>query len=123
MAKQSRSPTPAPTPAHAVTADRAKRLCRLLRLLGPGGQTRAALLRRLRLDVRGFYRDLKLLRDVGVLVELHDNRYVLQGSADAAVSKVPFPDPGLTVGEAVQLSKGRTNAHRKLKGMLDDILP
>lgn len=120
MAKRSRSPSPA---HHAVTADRAKRLCRLLRLLGPGGQTRATLLRRLRLDVRGFYRDLKLLRDVGVVVELRDTRYVLQGSADTAVSKVPFPDPGLTVGEAVQLSKGRTNAHRKLKGLVDDVLP
>lgn len=121
MAKRSHNPSS--TSLHAVTADRAKRLCRLLRLLGPDGQTRAALLRRLRLDVRGFYRDLKLLRDVGILVELHDNKYLLKGNENLAVLKVPCPDPGLTLGEAVQLSKGRSNAHRKLKALVEGILP
>ena len=118
-----RSRTPSSSSLHAVSADRAKRLCRLLRLLGPGGQTRAALLRRLRLDVRGFYRDLELLRKFDILIELREAHYVLKGNAEAAITKVPCPDPGLNLGEAVQLSKGRSAAHRKLKTLLGRILP
>src|SRR5437773_7449804 len=68
MAKRSRTPTPEPSPS--VTRDRAARLCRLLRLLGTGSQTRANLLRRLDLDVRGFYRDLETLRKFDITVEL-----------------------------------------------------
>lgn len=121
MAKRSR--TPSSSAQHAVSADRARRLCRLLRLLGPGGQTRAAVLRRLRLDVRGFYRDLELLRKFDILIELKEDHYVLKGNAEAAINKVPCPDPGLSLGEAVQLSKGRSAAHRRLKALLDRILP
>jgi hypothetical protein len=98
-------------------------VCRLLRLLGPAGQTRAALLRRLRLDIRAFYRDLELLRKLDILVELKEEHYVLKGNVDVAVNKVPWSDTGLSLGEAVQLSKGRSAAHRKLKALLGRILP
>jgi len=118
MAKRSRTPTP-----KAVTADRAARLCRLLRLLGTGGQTRAALLQRLRLDLRGFYRDLGDLRKFGIVVELHEGRYTLKGKAESALNRLPFPDPHLTLAEAVQLSKGRSAAHRKVKALLNKVLP
>jgi hypothetical protein len=71
--------------------------------------------RRLRLDVRGFYRDLELLRAVGIAVPLRDRRYTLDETVAAATSRLPLPDPRLTLGEALQLAKGRTPAHRKLK--------
>src|SRR5258708_15577137 len=120
MAKRSRTPTPEPL---AVTKDRAIRLCRLLRLLGAGKQTRAFLLLSLPVDVRGFYRDLATLRAHGIDVELKEGHYILKGKVDAAISRLPLPDPHLTLGEAVQVSKGRSGAHRKLLALLDEVLP
>lgn len=119
MAKK-RKPTPKPS-ATAITAERAARLYKLLTLLGQKPQTRAALATRLKTGVRGFYRDLEVLRKVGVEVTLVTGRYVLQGTADEAQDRLPFPDPGLTLGEAQQLAKGRSAAHRKLKGQIEDI--
>jgi hypothetical protein len=107
----------------AVTAERARRLYRLLQLLGTGPQTRAALTRHLRLDVRGFYRDLELLRDAGIGVSLDNRRYTLQDTPVRAIPRLPFPDPRLTLGEAQQLARGRTLAHRKLKGQIAEIIP
>jgi predicted DNA-binding transcriptional regulator YafY len=114
---------PRPTKAQAVTAQRAARLCKLLRLLGRGPQTRSALTRRLRLDVRGFYRDLDLLRTAGITVALEGGRYHLNEDADKAIARLPFPDPHLTLGEALQLAKGRTLSHRKLKQQIAAIVP
>jgi predicted DNA-binding transcriptional regulator YafY len=120
MAKK-RTPRTTAT-AKTVTAERAARLYRLLQLLGAGPQTRDVLMRRLKLDIRGFYRDLELLRDAGIAVPLAEGRYRLNGNADAAVARLPFPDPLLTLGEAEQLAKGRTAAHRKLKSQITAIV-
>lgn len=117
MAKQRSTPA-----AKTVTADRAARLHKLLRLLGNGPQKRDALMRRLRLDVRGFYRDLEALRDAGIEVSLNDRRYALKEDADDAIARLPFPDPRLTLGEAVQLAKGRTVVHRKVKSLIEQIV-
>jgi hypothetical protein len=119
MAKPRRSAAPAPP---AVTTERAARLCRLLRLVGERGQSRAALLARLHLDIRSFYRDLQLLREIGILVELREGRYVLEGDAEEVVLQLPFPDPHLTLREAVLLGKGRGATHRKIRDLLDVIL-
>lgn len=116
--------SPRATPAlRAVTAERARRLCRMLQLLDGGPQTRAGLTRHLRLDVRGFYRDLELLRSAGIAVTLRDRRYTLDEDVDDAIARLPFPDPHLTLGEARQLAKGRTAAHRKLQAQIREILP
>jgi hypothetical protein len=104
-----------------VTADRAERLCRLLTLLGQGPQTRAALTRQLRLNIRGFYRDLEVLRAAGITVELLDGHYVLGEDAEGAIERLPFPDPGLTIGDARQLAKGKSGAHRKIQAKLERI--
>jgi hypothetical protein len=93
-----------------------------LHLLRGRPQSRAALTRRLHLDIRGFYRDLELLRAAGIAVALRDQRYVLGESLPKAVNRLPFPDPHLTLGEAKELAKGRTSAHRKLKQQLALIL-
>jgi predicted DNA-binding transcriptional regulator YafY len=77
------------------------------------------LARRLKLDVRGFYRDLELLRAFGVPVTSADGRYRLDESLTAALARLPLPDPHLTLAEAEQLAKGRTAAHRKLKAILE----
>jgi predicted DNA-binding transcriptional regulator YafY len=114
--------TPGRSSAKAVTADRAARLYRLLKLLEDGPHTREELTRQLRLDVRGFYRDLELLRECGIHLALRDHHYSLPGAAGDAVARLPFPDPHLNLGEAQQLAKGRSTAHRKLKGQVDQIL-
>lgn len=120
MAKQ---PTRSPEDAlRAVTPERAKRLYRLLRLLATGPQTRAVLMKRLRLDVRGFYRDLELLRASGIELPLFKRRYTLGMPGDEATDRLPFPDPRLTLAEAVQLAKGRSAAHRKLRGQIARIV-
>lgn len=107
-----------------LTASRAARLYRLLTLLGTGPQTRAALLRRLKIDVRGFYRDLESLRALGIDVTTggDDTKYALAGELDDALAKLPFPDPGLNVRDALQLANGTTAAHRRLKQRVNSFL-
>lgn len=108
----------------SLTSQRAGRLYRLLTLLGGGPQTRPALLRKLKLDVRGFYRDLEALRGFGIEIAPNDDhKYALAGDVDAALAKLPFPDPGLSIHEARQLAaNGTTAAHRKLRARLDTFL-
>jgi predicted DNA-binding transcriptional regulator YafY len=106
------------TPAAPVTAERANRLYRLLHLLGKKAQTRDFLAKQLRLGVRGFYRDLESLRTAAIDITVKDGCYLLNGKLADAVAKLPFPDPGLTLGEAQQLARGRSAAHRKLKQQL-----
>jgi hypothetical protein len=120
MAKKSsqRPPTPAPTERASVTPERFARLNLLLTLLAKTPQTREVLARKLKLDVRGFYRDLEALRQAGIKVLLEEGRYHLTGALDAARNGLPFPDPMLTLGEVTQLARGRTAAHRHLQQMI-----
>jgi hypothetical protein len=99
----------------AVTEDRFVRLQRLLHLLGEGARRREWLIRQLRLDVRGFYRDLEFLRAAGINIGFGENGYSLSEPLDEAITRLPFPDPRLTVGEINQLARGNTTVHRLLK--------
>jgi predicted DNA-binding transcriptional regulator YafY len=105
----------------AVTVERASRLYRLLHLLAAGAPNRATLMRRLKLDVRGFYRDLELLRASGIVVEAESRRYHLITPLTDALIRLPLPDPRLTIGEARILAQGRSLAHRKLRDHLSRI--
>jgi hypothetical protein len=120
MAKK-RTTRPVPA-AKTVTIARASRLFRMIQELGKGPQPRAVLIRKLRLDVRGFYRDLELLRAAGLTISLRNRHYALQIDVKEATAHLPFPDPRLTLGEALQLAKGRTRAHRKLKEQISRIV-
>jgi predicted DNA-binding transcriptional regulator YafY len=111
-----------PAASPAVSLDRARRLIRLVQMLGAGSQGRAKLMRPLRLDVRGFYRDLQCLRAAGIEVTLQEGKYALEGNESDALSRVPFPDPGFSLGEAVALSKGRTGPHLKLKHLIASLM-
>lgn len=123
MAKKRKTAVkPAPNAA-GVTPERFVRLYRMVQLLNGGPQTRQNIARRLRLDVRGFYRDLDLLRSSGVAVTLESGRYALTQGADDALARLPFPDPRLTLGEARSLSKGRGQAHRSLAETIAGVLP
>jgi predicted DNA-binding transcriptional regulator YafY len=105
-----------------VTAQRAARLYRLLSLTADKAQTRTALLRKLRVDLRGFYRDLELLRSLGIAVPADGDRYQLLGTLDEALALLPFPDPGLSLREALVLCNGRTDAHRKLRSRVNTLI-
>ena len=110
--------------AVSLTSLRAARLYRLLTLLGTGPQTRTFLLRRLKIDIRGFYRDLETLDLLGIAVETtgDEPKYALVGELDDALAKLPFPDPGLNFRDAQQLALGSTAAHRKLKQRLNSFV-
>ncbi len=105
-----------------VSLERARRLIRLVQMLGVGSQGRAKLMRPLRLDVRGFYRDLQCLRAAGIEVTLQEGKYALEGNETEALSRVPFPDPGFSLGEAMALSKGRSGPHLKLKHLIASLM-
>jgi len=118
MGRKKANPTP-PT----LTAARAARLYKLLTLLGKGPQTRRLLLSRLKLDVRGFYRDLEALRGHNIqITAAADNRYELTGTLNDALANLPFPDPGLNVRDALQLAVGTTAAHKKLRLRVNSFL-
>lgn len=117
--KPSRPPSAAERPA--VTAERFTRLFRLLHFLAAGPQTRSRITRQFKLDVRAFYRELELLRGAGIAVTLAAGRYALAEDVAEAASRLPFPDPHLTLGEATQLARGRGAAQRKLKQFLEGL--
>jgi hypothetical protein len=110
-----------PASPRAISAVRAGRLFRLISLLAQSGNARPALLKRLRLDLRGFYRDLEKLREFGVRISVQGHYYRLETSFDRAVARLPFPDPRLNLHEAMLLGKGRTPAHRKLRSQIERI--
>jgi hypothetical protein len=111
-----------PSSERSVTAERAQRLHRLLHLIASAPQTRSSLTKRLKLDVRGFYRDLEVLREAGIEVLMNASKYVLEINFKDAVNLLPFPDPHLTLGEAAVLVKGTTKAHKKLREQLKQIV-
>jgi hypothetical protein len=121
MAKKKKTKKRPPAPAIGVTVERANRLFRLLRQLGQKPQSRQWLVKNLKLGVRGFYRDLEALRAAGIDIVLEDGSYRLAGNLQEAISLLPFPDPGLTLGDAEQLARGKTKAHQKLKQQVDRI--
>jgi hypothetical protein len=125
--RKSASKPSAPRPAEAerpgVTAERFTRLYRLVRFLAAGPKPRDKVMRHLRLDVRGFYRDLELLRSAGITVQLAEGRYGLAGVLQEALLRLPFPDPHLTLGEAEQLARGRSRAHQRLREEIANVRP
>jgi predicted DNA-binding transcriptional regulator YafY len=123
MAKKRKPAAKPASPAAGVTPDRFVRLYRMIKLLASGAQTREVLARRLRLDVRGFYRDLELARSSGISITLVAGRYTLEQDVEAALALLPFPDPHLTLGAAKTLAKGRSAAHRALAETIARILP
>jgi predicted DNA-binding transcriptional regulator YafY len=118
MGKKRKAPAKPAAAAVSVTPERFSRLYRMVKLLAGGAQTRDGLARRLHLDVRGFYRDLDLLRSAGVSITLETGRYTLHQRAEDALALLPFPDPHLTLGAARTLAKGRTASHRALAAII-----
>jgi hypothetical protein len=105
----------------SLSTNRASRLYRLLSLTAETPRTRKVLLSRLKIDLRGFYRDLEFLRSLGIEVSLTSDRYQLLGELDAALSLLPFPDPCLSIRDVLQLAKGNSEVHQKLRRRFDSV--
>jgi predicted DNA-binding transcriptional regulator YafY len=105
-------------PERSITLERARRLYSMLSLLAHGPQLRTTLIKRLKLDVRGFYRDLELLRASGIDVLMNGRRYMMDQGIREAISLLPFPDPRLTLADAQLLSKGKSLAHKSLRALI-----
>lgn len=106
-------------PTVGISIDRAGRLFHLLEALAEGAHSRATLMRRLKSGLRTFYRDLDLLRTLGVDLRTESDGYSLHTSLEEALASVPFPDPELTFGDVMTLMRGRSTAHRKLKHLFE----
>lgn len=105
-----------------VTARRLRRLYQVLQILAHRPTTRRAILRRLRVDQRTFYRDLEVLRQLGIVIVQEGSHYRLALTLQQTLQRLPLPDPRLTVAEARVLARGRTAAHRKLARFLRETL-
>jgi predicted DNA-binding transcriptional regulator YafY len=113
--------TPSHSEEHSFTAERVGRLFRIISRLAEKPLARAALLRRLGVNQRSFYRDLGLLRELGIPVTTAQGRYRLEIDVPSALSRLPFPDPRLTLGQAMALARGRSAAHRLLQSRVAEI--
>lgn len=102
----------------SYTLERATRLAKLIKLISKTPRSRAELLDKLGVEVRGFYRDLKALRDRGIAYTATRDTYQLDEDLDEARDKLPSPDPQLSLAELKALSRGNTDAHKKLKKLL-----
>lgn len=109
-------------PAVHITLGRAARLHRLVTVLAAGPQTREAVLQELRIGLRTFYRELELLKRCGVKVQQKNKAYRLQGTAEQAEGKLPFPDPQLSFAEMAELARGPGEAARRLAEMLASVV-
>src|SRR5262245_66349760 len=107
--------------ARAVTADRVARLYRLVSILAGRPVPRPVLLRRIGMNQRSFYRDIEFLRSIGIGVVAADSRYALSLDFDSALARLPFPDPYLPLGLAIQLAKGKSTSHKALQKRVKEI--
>ena len=109
-------------PATHITLSRAARLHRLVSLLGAQPRTRERILSDLSIGLRTFYRELELLKKVGVKVRLTGKLYELQTSLDEAEGRLPFPDPQLSFAEMAELAKCPCEAGKRLADLLASVV-
>lgn len=109
-------------PATHITLARAARLHRLVSILGADPKTRERVLSDLSIGLRTFYRELELLKRVGVKVRLVGKAYELQTSLDEAEGRLPFPDPQLSFAEMAELSRCDCEAGKRLAELLASVV-
>jgi hypothetical protein len=103
----------------SLTQERARRLFRFVKMTEGTPRSRDTLMKKLKLDLRGFYRDLSFLRELGILFKADQEKYQLDMNWNQARALLPFPVPILSFEEVEALSRGSTAAHRKLKQLFD----
>lgn len=114
--------SPRRRPAIHITLGRAARLHHLVTVLAEGPRTREQILSTLGMGLRTFYRELELLRRVGVKVRLVGKDYTLLTSASEAEGRLPFPDPQLSFAEMAELARCDSDAGRRLADLLASVV-
>lgn len=109
-------------PAVHITLGRASRLHRFVMFLAESPRTRPAILEAMEIGLRTFYRELELLRRIGVKIRLVGKEYTLQTSAAEAEGLLPFPDPQLSFAEMAELAHCDCEAGRRLAGLLASVI-
>jgi predicted DNA-binding transcriptional regulator YafY len=102
----------------SISRVRASRLYKLLRILEVEPGSRRVLLKKLRVGMRTFYRDLDILRQWGIKVELSGSKYELVVEGTPWLELLPFPDPELSFAEAMSLAAAKSAGGRKLQSVL-----
>ena len=122
-----RRPTQRRRPVVQITLGRASRLHRLVTMLQAEATSREALLERLAIGLRTFYRELDLLKKCGIKVKREGKTYILRSTMAEAEARLPFPDPQLSFAEMAELAKLSGEAARRLdeiyKGVVDPPAP
>ena len=101
-----------------ISLGRAGRLHRLVMLLAQGSRRRDDLLRELGIGLRSFYRELELLKRLGIKVQNKDRGYSLGTSIEQAERQLPFTNPHLSFAEMADLSRFPGPASRRLAELL-----
>ncbi len=107
--------------APTMSGPRVARLYKLLNLLTVAPRTRSFLLKRLKLTLRAFYRDLHTLRDLEIVIDSTDDSYTLKTPLADALRSLPFPDPLLSFEEMLTLAEGRGEVPRKLRARISSV--
>ena len=107
--------------APTMSGPRVARLYRLLNLLTVAPRTRGFLLKRLKINLRAFYRDLHTLRDLEIDITSTDESYTLKTPLADALRSLPFPDPLLSFEEMLTLAEGRGEVPRKLRARISSV--
>ena len=105
-----------------VTLGRAARLHRFVRLLTEESRKREAILQELRIGLRTFYRELKLLKRCGISVQRKGRMYALRTTAEAVEGRLPFPDPQLNFAEMFELVRCPGPAAQRLAEILARVI-
>ena len=101
---------------------RAARLHRLVMLLSREPRRREAVLDELRIGLRTFYRELKLLKKCGIKVQRRSRLYALGTPAEQVEGRLPFPDPQLNFAEMAELSRCPGKAAQRLAELLAGVI-
>lgn len=92
---------PTSTPSVAITPRRARRLYRIIIAITRPDTTWNQLVRIARTCERTLYRDIDVLRELGVIVEAARHAVRLVGTRQEALQKIPFPVNGITYGDVI----------------------
>jgi predicted DNA-binding transcriptional regulator YafY len=109
-------------PSVHITLQRAARLHRLVWYLAESARTRDAILARLGIGLRTFYRELELLKRCGVKVRHRNKLYTLLATAEQAEGRLPFPDPQLSFAEMTELAQCSCEAGKRLAELLASVV-
>ncbi len=107
--------------APTMSGPRVARLYKLLNLLSAAPRTRGFLLKRLKVNLRAFYRDLHTLRDLKIVIASTDESYALKTPLADALRCLPFPNPLLNFEEMLTLAEGRGEVSRKLRARISSV--